>query len=293
MIEEVHTITTTDGTTYGPDLLPFEQPVTDQGEIIPATAVPSPPAGLAAEERDRAQELTRQLIRTVRDYSANRPRSLQTKLGPSEIGTPCLRQLAYKANGQERVNRDGGDPWPSFVGTATHDALDRVFRGQEGWATEQRVVVDAELDLAGSTDLLRLTGGVTVVDHKVVGTDTLRKAKANGPADYYRTQVHTYAHGLIAAGIPVEWVSIAYWPRSGRLSGLHVWLERYDQAVVDRALTKLAVVKQLHGLLGPDLFRHLPVAPHYCDSCPFFRPGSTDPAVACAGADAIGRGLAP
>jgi len=296
VITEVQTITDTEGTVYGPDLLPFEQPVTDQGEIIPASAVPAPPAGLAAEERDRAMELTRQLTGIVRDYSANRPRSLQTRIGPSEIGTPCLRQLAYKVADHPAVNKGGGDPWPSFVGTATHDALDKVFSGREGWATEARVVVDSDVlpyPLAGSTDLLRLTGGVTVVDHKIVGTDTMRKAKANGPAPVYRTQIHSYAHGWIAAGVPVEWVAIAYWPRSGRLSGLHVWLERYDQAVVDAALTRLSVVRQLHGVLGPALFAQLPVAEHYCDGCPFFRPGSTDPAVACAGADAVGRGLAP
>jgi hypothetical protein len=272
----------------------FGQPVDASGAAVPADAVPT--VAEVNEEVEQARVLTGQLIRAVRDYSANRPRSLQTRIGPSEIGTPCLRQLAYKVAGQPAVNSGGGDPWPSFVGTATHASLEQVFGALQGWAVEQRIVVDPDVlgyPLAGNADLIRLLGGIVVVDHKVVGADTMRKAKANGPAGYYRTQAHSYAHGLIAAGVPVEYVAIAYWPRSGRLSGLHVWLERYRQDVVDLALTKLDAVRQLHSLLGSDLFAHLPVAEHYCDSCPFYRSGSGDPSVACAGADAIGRGLAP
>ena len=292
---EVSALVLPDGSVVDPTLsiiAAFEQPVTEHGEVIPSAAVPPPPAGLVAEERDRARELTTQLIRAVREHDANRPRSLQRRLGPSEVGTPCLRQLAYKAAQHPPVNHGGGDPWPAFVGTATHAALEEVFARREGWATEQRIVVDADLDLAGSMDLIRLTGGVTVIDHKVVGASTLSKAKAKGPAGYYRTQVNLYAHGLIASGVPVEWVAIAYWPRSGMLSGLHVWLERYDQTVVDTALARLDVVRRLNAALGPALFGQLPVAEHYCDSCPFFRHGSTDPTVACPGADAVARGLA-
>lgn len=278
------TLVTADGTVYGANLqpVPFAQLA---GDPVPAAEL-IPPAELVAEERDRATELARQLRDRVRSWSSNRPRSLQTKLGPSEVGTPCLRQLAYKAAQHPRVNLDGGDPWPSFVGTATHAALEDVFDGSpDEWRTELRVEVDADLDLAGSTDLLRLTGGVTVVDHKVVGTGTMTKTKRHGPAGYYVVQANLYAHGLIAAGIPVEWVAIAYWPRSGQLSGLHVWLRRYDQAVVDRALVRLDVVRRLHGLLGAQLFGQLPTAAHYCDSCPFYSAHATDPAVSCAGAD--------
>lgn len=289
--EYVQAIPFDDGTRLLPDLT-FTQPVPAEGEPVPAAAVPLVSAADVAEERDRATELSRQLIAAVRDYDRNRPRSLQTRIGPSEIGSDCLRQLGYKVAGHPRTNHGGGDPWPAFVGTATHAALDEVFSTRDGWETERRVVVDPDLGLSGSTDLLRLFDGVTVIDHKVVGADTLRKAKANGPSRKYRTQINAYAHGWIAAGVPVEWVAIAYWPRSGRLSGLHVWLERYDPAPVDWALNRLDVLGKLHGLLGPELFRLLPVAEDYCDSCPFFNPGSIDPATACAGADAVGRGIA-
>lgn len=279
----VDTITATDGTVYGADLQPVPF-AAHAGQPVPASEL-LPAPDLIAEERERAAELSRQLRDRVRSWSSSRPRSLQTKLGPSEVGTPCLRQLAYKVAQHPRVNHDGGDPWPSFVGTATHAALEDVFDGSpEQWRTELRVVVDDDLDLAGNTDLLRLTGGVTVVDHKVVGSTTMTKVKRHGPAGYYVVQANLYAHGLIAAGVPVEWVAIAYWPRSGRLDGLHVWLRRYDQTVVDRALLRLDVVRKLHGLLGAQLFGQLPTAPHYCDSCPFYSANAVDPAVSCAGA---------
>jgi hypothetical protein len=71
----------------------------------------------------------------------------------------------------------------------------------------------------------------------------MRKARAQGPAGYYVTQANLYAHGLIAAGVPVEWVAICYWPRSGRLADLYVWLQRYDQAWPTPAWTRLATLR--------------------------------------------------
>ena len=258
-----------DGTRYDAALQPIEVPG----------------AALVAEERDRAADLSAELRRRVMQHEANRPRSQQTKLGPSEVGTPCLRQLAYKAVQHPRVNSSAGDRWPSFVGTAVHAALDEVFSGTpDEYLTEQRVVVDADLDLAGSTDLVKLRGGVTAIDHKVVAATTMTKVKRHGPPAHYVTQVNAYAHGLIATGVPVEWVAIAYWPAGGRLSdGPHVWLQRYDQTVVDVALAKLDTVRKLHARLGPALFAHLPTAEHYCTGCPFYSPHAVDPATSCAG----------
>jgi hypothetical protein len=280
---EVSAVAATDGTVYGPDLQPA-------GTVSPFSALAGEPtvivpaAGQVAEERDRAAEVARQLTGAVRAYSASRPRSLQRRIGPSEVGSPCTRRLGYKLAGVKPVNTGGGDPWASFVGTATHAELEAVFKGKHGWATEVRVKVDDELELAGSCDLIRLTGGVTVIDHKVVGTTTMRKARAQGPAGYYVTQANLYAHGLIAAGVPVEWVAICYWPRSGRLADTYVWLQAYDQAVADAGLERLALLKKIVATAGTSALPMLPTAEHYCDSCDFYRPGSDDLTVACGGA---------
>lgn len=270
-----------DGTVIGPDLRPAGT-VSPFGTASGETPVTLIAADALIEEREKAAELAAQLTKAVRDYSANRPRSLQRRIGPSEVGSPCTRSLGYKLAGVEPVNAGGGDPWPAFVGTATHAELEQVFSAIEGWVTERRVTVDAELDLHGSTDLLRLFGGIAVIDHKVVGPSTLRKARTQGPADYYVTQANLYAHGWIAAGIPVEYVAIAYWPRSGRLADLHVWLRRYDQTIAEKALTRLATLRAYVAAGGS--VGALPAAAHYCDGCDFYRPGSTDLDAACGGA---------
>jgi hypothetical protein len=285
-VTEVSAIAATDGTVYGPDLTPAGtvSPFAALAGAVPASAIAPPPAGLVAEERDRAAEVARQLTGAVRAFSSNRPRSLQRRIGPSEVGNPCTRKLGYKLAGVEPVNTSGGDPWASFVGTAVHAELEQVFAGKADWATEVRVRVDDELELAGSCDLIRLTGGVTVIDHKVVGAATMKKARAQGPAGYYVTQANLYAHGLIAAGVPVEWVAICYWPRSGRLSEVHVWLQRYDQAVADAGLDRLALLRKIIATAGTAALPMLPAAEHFCDGCEFYRPGSEDLTTACGGA---------
>lgn len=253
-------------------------------ESVPASSLVTPPAGQLAEERDRAAEVGRQLTGAVRSFSANRPRSLQRRIGPSEVGSPCTRRLGYKLAGVEPVNTTGGDPWASFVGTATHGELEQVFKPMTGWATEVRITVDDELELAGSCDLIRLTDGVTVIDHKVVGATTMKAARTKGPADYYKTQIALYGLGLVRAGVPVEWTAIAYWPRSGMLKDLYVWLTRWDQDAADRALERYALLRQIVAAGGRSVLPQLDAAAHYCDSCDFYRPGSEDLTVACGGA---------
>lgn len=281
---EVNTLALDDGTVIDAGLTVVAQVSPFGIASGPVEGVGPPPVGLVLEERQRAAELATQLTGAVRAHSSNRPRSLQRRIGPSEVGSPCSRRLGYKLAGVEPVNTGGGDPWASFVGTAVHAELENVFnaiKGQ-GWATEVRVKVDDELELAGSTDLIRLTGGVTVIDHKVIGPTSMKKARTSGPSETYRVQANLYAHGLLGMGVPVEWVAIAFWPRSGRLTDLYVWLQKYDQAAADRGLTRLATLRQIVAMPGG--LAALPTAEHFCESCDFYRPGSTDPATSCAGA---------
>lgn len=270
-----------DGTVIGPDLRPIGfAPLA--GDPVTSDQLAPTPVQTTAEARDRAAMLVRQLTGAVRDYSSNRPRSRQRSVGPSEVGSPCDRRLGYKLAGVPAVNPDGGDPWAAFVGTATHAELERVFTGKPGWATEVRVQVDDELELAGSCDLIRLTDGVTIIDHKVVGITSLRKARAQGPSDTYRVQANLYATGFIRAGVPVEWVAIAYWAKAGRLTDLYVWVDRYDQDVAERGLERLSTLRQI-AALGPAAVAQLPKSEHFCDGCAWFRPGEADASVACCG----------
>ncbi|WP_232524345.1 hypothetical protein [Nocardiopsis gilva] len=72
-----------------------------------------------AVEPDSNEGIKRTLTDVIMAASANAPRSRQRRIGPSEVGDPCPRRLAYKLLDWPTVN-DGGDPWPSIVGTATH-----------------------------------------------------------------------------------------------------------------------------------------------------------------------------
>jgi len=61
----------------------------------------------------------------IRGAIANHPRSLQKRIGPSEIGTPCDRRIGYKLLGQEENPR--GDAWKPTVGTAVHGWLEKAL----------------------------------------------------------------------------------------------------------------------------------------------------------------------
>jgi hypothetical protein len=65
------------------------------------------PANLAVEE-------------VIVNAIVNQPRSQQTLIGPSEIGTDCLRCLARKLAGIERYKASTVHevPWLPFLGTS-------------------------------------------------------------------------------------------------------------------------------------------------------------------------------
>ena len=106
----------------------------------------------------------------IRGAIANHPRSLQKRIGPSEIGTPCDRRIGYKLLGQDENPR--GDAWKPTVGTAVHAWLETAAENanlaqvisaggligdhQLEWVTEQSVTVGYLHDgtaITGSADL--------------------------------------------------------------------------------------------------------------------------------------------
>lgn len=198
--------------------------------------------GIAA--RPALQE-ARQLI----EHSIlNQPRSLQKRVGPSELGTPCEHCLAAKLAGWSKTETDV--PWLPFVGTAVHAALEEMFIRYEAVnnavnTTGKRYltefpsmvgVVDGQ-EISGSVDLVDLAAGITI-DWKVVGVTTLREAKA-GPSDVYRGQAHLYAKGLNAAGFDIRHVSIAYLPRNAiSLADAVWWTEPYNPDIPDEILAR-------------------------------------------------------
>lgn len=166
------------------------------------------------------------------------PRTLQKRLGPSEIGTPCEHCLVAKMAGWEPVNKKFS--WPSVVGTSVHSWLATHFAFDDRYRVEHRVDV-GELGgqtISGSADLYDTVEG-RVIDWKVIGVASMRNVRANGPKVTYRRQAHLYARGFAAQGYDVREVAIAFLPRSALdLSGATYWTEPYNPQVAVDAMVR-------------------------------------------------------
>lgn len=223
-----------------------------------------------------APTLAGDLIGAVVDAAKYAPRSKQTTIGPSEIGHPCQRRVAYRIS-QAAITWQDSDPWASIVGTAVHAWLASAFAAanlvmdEPRWLVEQRV--HPTPGMPGNCDLYDLHTD-TVIDHKVVGTDTLSKAKKNGPSEQYRIQLHTYGLGWERLGRKPQNIAIAFWPRSGFLSGMFLYREPYDSSIATAALERLtnisAAALTLDLEANTDLARLIPATPgDECRYCPY------------------------
>ncbi|MGW0039852.1 hypothetical protein [Gordonia sp. NPDC003376] len=224
-------------------------------------------------------DLLGDLKQMIIDGSAGEERSQQRDLGPSEVGTPCLRKLALKLYGAPHTSR-GSDPLPSVVGTGAHamvqayaeaDNARRIAHGDGmRWMAEQRVTV--RQGLAGTCDLLDLQT-FTVIDWKFPGQSRFDHYKRHGPSEVYRRQAHLYGRGWCNRGIPVQRVGICFLPRGGQLKHAHLWTEPFDDAVVDETLARLDLATALIWDLDidnhPENVDKIPATTGDCYVCPF------------------------
>lgn len=223
----------------------------------------------------------RTIVDIVRTYDASRPRSLQKHLGPSEIGAPCARQIAYKLAGLPEVN-EVADPWFPIIGTSVHAFLatavewynDEVLgrKANPRFLVENRVKVDAALKghyaTSGSTDVYDVDEK-RVVDWKIVGTTTMRKVQKSGSPEQYKVQANTYGRGWEQAGYEVRELLIAYLPRSNFLDKMYLDCLPYEPQLAIEAQARVGGIQaMLHAGVRPEQF---PAAG--CTIwCPFLRP---------------------
>jgi hypothetical protein len=238
---------------------------------------------------DPVDELREDLIAMVRDRAAAAPRSLQVRLGPSEIGDPCMRKIAFRLLQAERCNPEY-DPLPSIIGTATHKWLEaaaehaNTLLGRERWLVENEVEVAP--GLTGHADLYDCDNEC-VVDWKVPGTSRFTKYRKEMNV-VYRRQAHFYGLGFERAGRPVKQVAIALLPRGGTLRNMHLWREDYSR---DYALEGLAHYNRIIGLIddmqvesNPERYQWIPATPSSdCVFCANFSPNPSSP-IQCKGA---------
>jgi len=212
---------------------------------------------------------------------AGAPRSLQKRIGPSELGNPCDLCLGRKLAGIPEIPQ--APAWLATVGTAIHSWLEETFvvlnrdypAGEIRYLLEQTVSV-GEIDgteITGHCDMYdRVTA--TVVDWKTCGPTRIKKYRAQGPGDTYRRQAHLYARGWTRRGLPVDHVAIAFLPRNEAFGRAFFWHEPYDEAIAIEALERADALAKAIRLAGPDAVLPGLAALPGCDSCSRYVPRS-------------------
>jgi hypothetical protein len=232
-------------------------------------------------EDPAAQQLKSELIEIIKWYDRRNPRASQVPLGPSEIGTPCDRRLAYRIAEVPAINTDT-DPWAAIIGTAMHSWLDAAIsswctdqQGECEWLTETPVVLDDFIQ--GRSDLYNRSRAM-VIDHKGAGPDVMRKILKHGPPPGYVVQVQLYGLGYEKLGYPVKKVALAFYPRAGWLKNMYVWVTDYDRNVAQAAIDRVGEVAELliekNVLANPHRFEQIPAyRSNDCGFCPWYDPG--------------------
>jgi hypothetical protein len=245
------------------------------------------------------QLLRDELLHVIATQIDAHPRSAQTRIGPSEVGTPCGRRLAYKLAGTAETNERSA-AWRPTVGTAVHSWLEQACSAFneahtiERFYLEQRVTVGTigGVEITGSCDCYdRITA--TVIDWKVVGPTALRKYRKGDPGQQYRTQAHLYGRGFVNAGLPVDQVAVMFLPQSGELADAYYWTEPYDEQIALDGLARADGIATLVAALGPSAPIALPAVDSNCSYCPWLQRGSTDLTTGCPGGDSGGQAVAP
>lgn len=236
------------------------------------------------------------VITVIREGVLYQPRSMQTRIGPSEMGHPCSRRIGHKLAGTPASN-DRGVAWKPFIGTAAHAAVadyfarNEVARWEDGsithprWYVEEQVTVGDILGeaITGNADLFDGSYGI-VWDHKFTTRRMIRDYKSGGPGDQYRTQAHLYGRGFANAGHDVRWVGICFWTRDGEFTDRYFWHEPYDEQVALNALQRVTNIKAALVAHGSEVVLPLlPMVESYCQHCPYFRRGEDDLVKACPG----------
>jgi hypothetical protein len=225
------------------------------------------------------------VLAMVRAALEQHPRTLQKKIGPSEVGSPCARKIGATLLGHPE--RPGAPNWRAGVGTAVHAYLEWMAKRNNAdlpvtrWLTERKVTVGSIdgglVEITGTSDLFDTWTG-TVIDWKTASQSKLKRLGRPAVASQtHRVQAHLYGRGFAAAGHAVRRVMVLYVPRDGELAQARDWSEDYDEQIAVDALARLDGINALVQMLGLDALEQLPPVDDYCDWCPFRRmPGMVD-----------------
>lgn len=186
----------------------------------------------------QSEALREIIIKQMTDAANGAARNVQKAIGPSEIGEPCSRNVAYKVAGVEK-QPSWNDPLPSIRGVAMHAWMEDNLPRSE-WDLEHKL--DCGSGVTGTSDAYHRPTR-TVVDWKFLGATQHREYVGGYMSTKYEVQGHTYGVGWLNKGYPVERVALAIFGATKTLQDLYVWSEPFDPAYAQRALARLDVIK--------------------------------------------------
>jgi len=187
------------------------------------------------------------LLEVLHAKDAGRSRSVQTQVGPSEIGG-CRRKVWYRLNGQSTTNFSELK-LAAIMGTAIHASIEEAIaeidpKGEKYW-------VETEVEYNGMKAHIDLfipeTGDV--VDWKTSKVKNL----SYFPSKQQRWQVQVYGYLLEKSGkAKVKNVNLVAIARDGDERDIKVHSEVYDEAVALEAMAWLDGVKASTEMPEPE-----------------------------------------
>ena len=192
------------------------------------------------------------LFDSLRTADANRSRSVQVQIGPSEIGG-CRRKVWYRINNQP-VTNENELKLAAIMGTAIHAEIEKAL------ANNPDILIETEVEYDGMKAhidcFVPSTGDV--IDWKT------SKIKNLGyfPSTQQRWQVQVYGYLLSKNGYQVNRVSLVAIARDGDERDVKVHTEDYDESLALEALGWLAAVKEAKTPPNPE--KDVSYCQHYC-----------------------------
>ena len=186
------------------------------------------------------------LLHVLHAKDASRDRSMQTEVGPSEIGG-CKRKVWYRLNAQPHTN-ENQSKLAAIMGTAIHTAIKDAIGSLDPEAKEYLVETEVSYgDMKAHVDLFVPSTGA-VIDWKTSKIKNL----SYFPSNQQRWQVQLYGYLLSKNGYEVKTVNLVAIARDGSEKDIKVHTEPYDEVMALAALSWLANVKASETLPEPE-----------------------------------------
>jgi CRISPR/Cas system-associated exonuclease Cas4 (RecB family) len=186
------------------------------------------------------------LLHVLHSKDASRDRSMQTEVGPSEIGS-CKRKVWYRLNAQPHTN-DNQSKLAAIMGTAIHAAIEEAIGAIDPEGKEYLVETEVAYgDMKAHVDLFVPSTGA-VIDWKT----SKIKNMSYFPSKQQRWQVQVYGYLLSKNGYEVKTVNLVAIARDGNEKDVKVHSEVYDEAIALEAFAWLESVKSSTVLPEPE-----------------------------------------